>query len=150
MPCPLAHTMQAIHLHLLRPVLVVRSYHTPFTRTHVFCNVEAEYRHIPDVAHPLSLVYRFNGMGGVGNNEQSMFLCYGHDSIHVTGPSGKVGGSNGAGSFGDVFFYKVWVDIHSVFFNSNKNRFCPDMGNNIRRGGKGHGCGNTFVPMAET
>src|SRR3989339_1209894 len=148
MPCPLAHTMQAVHLHLLCPVLVVRSYHAPFTRTHIFRNVEAEYSHISDVALPLSLVYRFNGMGGFSNNEQMMFLCYGHDSIHVTRPSGKVDGNNGAGSLGDAFFYKVGVDIHGVFVNIDEYRFSPNMRDNIGRGGKGHGRGNNFVTLA--
>ena len=67
--------------------------------------------------HPLSLVYRFNGMGGVSNNEQVMFLCYGHDSIHVAGPSGKVDGNNSAGSFGNASFNKVGINIHGVSIN---------------------------------
>ena len=74
-PRALAHAVQAVHLHLFSPILVIRSHHAALTGANVFGNIEAEDGHVAKIAHLLPLIFRLNGVCGVADNQQAVFFA---------------------------------------------------------------------------
>ena len=62
-----------------------------------FCDVEAEAADVADCVEGFTLVEVGQAACGVLNHEQVVFVCDGHDAVHVAGHGGVMDGDYGAG-----------------------------------------------------
>ena len=138
-PGAFAHAVKAVHLYLLRPLVVVGGHHSTLAGDDVLRHVKAEAGEVADGPDFPPLVHGLYGVGRILYDEQVVVPRDFEERVHVAWTTGKMNGDERPRFFGDLFPYFFGVYVHRAAVDIRENRDRPDMRDHVRGSCEGQG-----------